>query len=317
MSGIFVRDKYAFRRSLNDKWFGQSANIMGRPLFVVPSTAAGNFSVGSWASWARDNNQLVFDTMNLAFAQVQDGRGDAVVLLPGTHTLTANIAWSKSQVQVYGPESWIGLSRRMRPSAKLIPIAGSAGLTLTGADVTFNGVEFVPITAQNFCSFSAAAARLRLLNCYLDMETPAVNVATQGFVATGAAPHVHVSGCTFISGGAQGFALGMVAATPFLIEDSDFLVSAGTWAAAVKTGAGSVGLVRRNYFGGQGTSITGLASTGAAEATNSIRLNDNRVGVGHVLASGYGGANAKCVLANNFIETVSGGTGGTLVTIST
>lgn len=317
MSGLYVRDRYAFNRSQNDKWFGRSADIMGRPLFVVPTTASGNFSVASWASWARSNNQLVFDTINLAYAQAQDGRGDAIVLLPGTHTLTANLAWSKADISLFGPETWLGLLRKQRPTAKVIPVAGSAGFTVTGANTVWNGVDCVPITTQTFCSFSAAAAGLRVLNCYLDLETPAVNSSTAGFVASGAAPNVHVSGCTIIADGAQGFAFGMVAAAPFLIEDCDFTVTAGTWAAAIKTGAGSIGLIRRNYFGGNGTSITGVSSTSAAEATNAIRLNDNRAGVGHTLASGYGSANGKCVLANNYIETISGGTGGTLITVST
>ena len=318
MSGFYVRDKYLWDRSRNGKWAGLESLIPGKVHYVAPTGAyASGFSVASARTWARENNQFVYDSINLAYADAVDGRGDVIALLPGTHTLTANLAWSKAGISLMGPEAWAGVPGKQRPMAKIVPASGSTGLTITAADTTLYGVECVPITAQTFASFSAAAVNLRVINCYLDMETPVVSSSTQGFVGTGAAKNVHVSGCTFYADGAQGFALGMVGVDPFLIEDCVFTVTAGTWATAIKTGAGSLGHVRRNYFGGSGTAITGVVSTGAAEATNAIRLNDNRVGVGHTLASGYGVSNGKCVLGLNYIETASGGTGGTLVTVTT
>lgn len=311
MSGFYVREKHLWYQAANDKFTAMGNLIPGQVFYVVPGAAAVQ------GGFVRNHRKFVFNTVDLALAQCVDGRRDSIVLLPGAHTLTtAALSVAKAGVSFWGPEAWYGL-KDLRPSASITPLAASDGFAISAVDVTFNGLELIPITAKNFATYTAAALRLRVKDCYLNLATQAVNIATTGFTQSGAATDLHVSGCTVLSGGAQGAAFNIVGVVNFLIEDTDCYVNAGTWAAAIKTGAGTSGKGRRCYFGGLGTSITGFSSTAAAESTNSILLNDNKAGVGHVLASGYGGANGKCVLGNNFIETVSGGTGGTLITIST
>lgn len=304
-----VWEKYMQGLAKYEKNGGQGAFIGGVPRFVVAGVSASQFAL------MKSVHKYVYTDINAAYTDCVTKQGDAIILGPGSHTMTATIAASKDQVSIMGFETWFGV-RPYKPQAILTPAAASDGFTITGQNMVFAGISCVPITAKNFATFNGANG-LIVQDCFVDQVTPAVNIATVGFKQAGATSNMRFLRNVSKSGGAQGEFLNLVGCTDVVMEDSHFFVTAGTWAAAVKTGAGTLAVrAIRNWFGGAGTALTGFVGT-AAEATNAIELLDNRVGVGHTLASGYGMANGKCVLCENRIATVSGGTGSTLITVST
>jgi hypothetical protein len=308
---LTVRSKAAWQSFMDDKYAFMAHGITGIPRYVVAGIGS------ALLAFMKNRKQYVYTDINSAYGDCVTGQGDAIILIePGqNYTLTAAVVASKNNVSIWGAEAWLGVPMR-KPTNTITAAAASDGFTITGADMQFHGVGCIPITAKNFCTASAAAARLRFRNCYFDLLTPAVNIATQIITQTGAAPDVHLSGCVCVCGGAQGPMMDATGFIRFLVENCEFDVTAGTWAAAMKTGAATSGKVRGCWTTGLGTAMTLLVGTGT-EGASALLLSDNRVAVGHTLGSGYGGANARTMLDENFIATVSGGTGGTLITTTT
>lgn len=204
---LSVREKNAWNRFANDKYAGRSVDIPGRPLFVAPTTAyVAGYTVASAQQWARNNNASVYDTINLAYAAAVDGRGDTIILLPGTHTPTASVAWAKSNVGLVGPEAWCGRKVR-KPTAIVVAPAADEAFNITGADMYIEGISCVPVTTKSFADFTGAADGLTIKNCFIDMFTPAVNIATKGFTASAGIDNFLFEGNVAWFDGAQGPAL--------------------------------------------------------------------------------------------------------------
>jgi hypothetical protein len=124
---LTIRDKNVWNRFRNDKYSGRGMDVPGKVLYVAPSTAyVAGYTVASARTWARENNAFVYDTINLAYADVVDGRGDTIVLLPGTHTPTASVALAKSNVAIVGAEAWCGRKVRKPTSIIVGPTADEA-----------------------------------------------------------------------------------------------------------------------------------------------------------------------------------------------
>lgn len=316
MAGFYVRDKYLFYRSQSGKWAERENSIPGRVHYVVPTTAYdSSFTVAMAGDWARRHNQYVYDTVNLAYADTQDGRGDAIVLLPGTHTLTANLAVSKSGVSFWGAESWMGSSAQ-KPSSIVVPLAATDGFTVTGEDVSFNGLTIVPITQKIGIAGSVAANRLRVLGCFINMAVATAHTSTKGIVATGAASDWLIKGNTFHSLGAHGPFIDVTALLNYAVKDNDFIVTTGaTMAVGVLVGAAAQGLMQRNSFFG-GTLTAAISGTGAT-GTGACRLFDNNFGVLCTVPIDNFSAVGLTDLKDNRLATVGGGSGGTLITANT
>lgn len=307
-----VWEKYMQYQAQNEKVSGIGEKIPGVPLFVVPGSSASNFA------FVNTNHKNIYTTINAAFAAMTAGQGDCIVPLPGAHTLSAALAWNVAQTYLIGPELFFGIPCR-KSSAIITAAAGAKGITVTAADVVIAGVSVVPVTTKSFLDFSVAAARLRVHQVYVDLATPAANTGTKGFVATGAAPDVHISACVVVSGGAQGPAVDITAMVDGQIEDCLIYNNAGTWAVGIQTGAGVKGMkIRRNRFDCYGTAMTvGIDGTGA-DQVGGISIDDNYFHslVGSPLKN-FGLNSNKVNLTNNYQGTIGGGTGGALVTVTT
>lgn len=316
MAGFYVRDKYLFNRSLYGKWAAREHQIPGKVFYVVPTTApASGFSVASSNSWARDLNQHVYSTINLAYADCVDGRGDSIVLLPGTHTMTANLAVAKANITFWGPSSWNGV-KVQRGSATVVPLAATDGFTVTAPNTTFRGLTIVPITQKIGITGSAAALRLRVQDCHIDMAVAAAHTSTKGITATGAAVDWDIRGNTFYSLGAHGPFIDVTGLINYAVKDNDFIVLTGaTMAVGILVGAAAQGLIAGNKFFG-GTLTAAISGTGATVAA-SCRIFDNRFGVLCTVPIDNFSATNLTDLCNNYLATIGGGTGGTLITANT
>lgn len=266
---LSVRERFIWNKFQDDKLTGLKEMIPGKAHFVVPTTAyAAGFAVRDSGNWARNYNGFVYDSLKLAHDACVDGRGDAIVLLPGTHTVsTASIAMNKAGVKIFGPEAWMGLDCR-RPSAVLTTnIAGDEILNVTAPDCGLIGVTVQPITASDAIDLSAAADQFLIDLCHFDLYTPAVNIATAGLTLA-AADYAMIRRSLFVSDGAQGLAIVATGSIGARITDCRFLCTAGTWAAAILCGAATSGLlIDYSDFDCYGTAITApVDGTGATIA---------------------------------------------------
>ncbi len=265
-----IRERFNWSRLRDDRAWGPKASVPGRTHFVVPTTAYdADYTVAMAGSWAREYNGLVYDSFKLAHDACVDGRGDAIVFLPGTHTVaTASIAMNKTGVKLYGPEAWMGRQVH-KPSATLTTnIAADEIANVTAPDIGLYGLTIRPITAGVGIDLSAVAANFHAVGCHLDLYTPAVNVATVGLKALGAATGVVIENCYALSDGAQGNAIDATALLDSAIRGCVIVNNAGTWASAVLTGAATQGLlIEHCRFDCTGTAMTvGINGTGATIA---------------------------------------------------
>lgn len=264
MSSLTVRERYIWQQHVDEKHSGMGNLISGLPLFVYPGSAATHFS------FIKDRHKRAYATVAEALADAVDGRGDAIVLMPGTHTVsTASLAMNKADVAIFGHEAWCGMGMPGRASRSILTtdIAGDEIMNVTAAGCSVVGVTVRPITASDAIDLSAAATYFTLKNCYVDLFTPAVNVATIG-ITLAAATGIVIDGCTFLSDGAQGNAIVATGALDSYIVNSRFANNAGTWASVILCGAAVQGLEIGNcVFDCTGTAMTvGVNGTGATIA---------------------------------------------------
>ena len=268
-----VLDKYHFMReqAKYDKLAARNHQIFGKIFHVVPSSAA------TFGDWARLIKRSVYNDINAAYADTISGRGDVIVVWPGAHTLTANLAVANNNVSFVGAEHWVGHDTQ-RPSSVVTPLAATDGFTVTGTDASFRGLTIVPITAKVGITGSSAALRLKVTDCHFDMNVAVANVATKGIIATGAAVDWYIRRNTFYSLGAHGPFITVTGLLNYKVTQNDFIVlTGGTMAVGLLVGAAAQGLIQNNNFFG-GTFTVGIDGTGATVAS-SCRIFDNNFGV--------------------------------------
>jgi len=315
---LTIRDKNVWNRFRNDKYIGRAALIPGKVHYVAPTTAyVSGYTVASAQQWARENNAFVYDTINLAYADCVDGRGDAIVCLPGTHTPTASVALAKSGVSLWGAEAWVGRTVR-KPSSIIVNPAGDEAFNITGADVSFNGLTCVPVTTEEFATFTGAADGLTIDGCYIDLATPAVNIGTSGFVGSAAIDNFLFQNNVAWSDGAQGPAVTLTGANlNGLFRLNHYHVDAGTWASAVNLADIDGLIVDRDLATCGGTAMTACFTGSGTTVIAGVLFKDCRKGVLVTLLVDGFGTTSHAELVANHTATIGGGTGETLITVIT
>lgn len=306
--------------------FGDILQATGRVHFVAPASP---YYIDGRSYSSSDNldglsPERALATIAQAVTNATASAGEIIALLPGTHTSAANVAVSKADLTFVGLHPHARLSPDIRKYAGAAKVnwtstfAGNA-VTVTAADVTFAGINFIPLTARTAVGFSALASRMSVIDCAVTLSA-AASTSTKGFVASGAADLVSFVNCYFLNTiGAQGPAVDLTACTHFMVEKCTHLVDTGSWAVAAQLGAGSTGTFRDNDFICSGTAMTkGIDGTGVA-AAKSIILLRNFAGVspGAGVIAGFGANTTYCELGNNYTSTIGGGTGSTLITATT
>ncbi len=298
--------------------WGAIPQTAGRIHWVAPG--AGGYTVDGRTYRASDNNdglspERALATLDQAQANVTASAGEVIVLLPGSHSPTASIAASKAGVTYTGLPGGAGNFTKQKTT--IAAVTGDQNINVTAADIEIAYLNVIPVTADSAIDASAAADRLHIHHCSFDLNTPAVNAATIGVDFIGAASDVIVEDCYFNSDGAQGAAIVAGATTGCLIQNNIFIATAGTWVSAItQAAAGRRLIVRGNEFDATSATITNgcLGTTGGDVDQAFFIGNHNSVRVTKMV-DGFDGGDA--VIAVNYIGTLGGGTGGTLVTLTT
>lgn len=311
---LTVRERSLWNRMQNEKFSGRAYAIPGLPHFVRPTTDYQSYDVDAFAA---NHHVKVYDTLDLALAACVAGRGDAIVLFPGNHTPTASLAMSKAGVSIWGPEAWMGVKVR-KPSASITGVTADQAMNITAPNCMIIGITCIPITAQSFADFSALADGLVVKDCYIDLVTPVVNIATEGFTGLAAAENILFEGNTVWSDGAQGPALEITGANlNCLIKGNHFHVDTGSWASAVNLISPDGILVEENDATCGGTAMTACFTGSGTTVIGGVVFKRNVKGVlVTLLVDGFATA-SHAELVSNHTATVGLGTGETLVTAVT
>jgi hypothetical protein len=319
---------------------GAAIETLGNIYFVAP---AASYTIGgprgSLTYSASDDNdglspERALLTIARAIVLATASQGDVIAMLPGIHTVTGALAASKAGLTFvglpYNPTHVHGTRARPSHRPQAIILQGTAatnGIAVTAADNTFVNLCLRSITQGSAMTFTTAADRLTVRDCMIDLKTPAGHANTKGIIASGAtqAPTgLTIANNLFITGvitTSPGIGLEVGAAINFAVEGNTFLndgsvASAVAWTTAVQCQDNCQGVFRDNDFLGSGVAITngvrGVTHTGATI----VQFLGNRFSVlmtNPITAWAAGDVD----LGLNYVATVSGGTGGTLVSVST
>jgi len=323
--------------------FGNPPQTGGRIFWVGPgSSTVTTVQIDGRAYTMSDGNdglspERPLSTIARALALVTANAGDIIVLLPGTHNATtqnnmtaaAALAFNVAGVTVIGlPYDDSSSHFSMTPQAIITAPASTVPVVLTAANNTFINCGFLGVTGGAIASFTTAVNSLTMRGCYFDLTVG--GASTGGLIATGAtqAPtNMLIEDCTFAcdnTGTSGSFAFNAGAVVNLMARNNTFRFNAqGASVAAhttmIKCNAGTAGTFDGNRIVAQvsGTAtITNGISGAALTANGQLHLMNNLVSA--VVTNPFTGFSASNVdLLNNYIGTVAGGTGGTLITSTT
>lgn len=327
--------------------WGEIPQTTGSVYFVAPtSSSSSSYNVENRAYSASDNNdglspERALATITQAVSNATANNGDIIVLLPGTHNASTsmngqasgNLALSKAGLTFFGmPCFGAGLLSFsfLKPQVIVTAPAATIAISVTAANNTLANISVLPITQKAGIDFTTAADNLSIVNSFFDLATPVGHASTKGIAATGAtqAPKkLFIKNCFFEednTGTSHGAAIDVGASIGFRVEGNHCYnlgtgAGVGAWTTAMKVNDVAHGIFRGNEFytllgsaAAMSAGITGVSMTGASE----IQCWNNMFGV-TVTAPFTGFAGADVDLLNNYVATVAGGTGGTLITSTT
>lgn len=303
--------------------FWHTPEHSGRRFYVAPSAS---YTVEGQTYAASDSNdglnvRKAKLTPHALFSSSLVSSGDVVVLLPGAHS------WSSSLVASVAGVTITGLPRGAVHTKNRMPISGTQCLTsvtlstadevinVTAADVEICHLHVIPVATSQGIDYSAAATRLHVHDCTFNLST-AEDTATMGIEAVGAGTDVLLDHNYFLVVGNQGPAIRVAAATVRnKIENSTIELDGATaWDDAIEvTAAWLQGKIDGVDFITSGA----IAITDCIELTGATGDGETYVMRCTVPAGSdaiEAAATLDLILVNNYIATVSGGTGGTLIT---
>lgn len=323
--------------------WGNYPMFTGRAFWVGPaSSTVSTVTVDGNAYPMSDDNdglspERPLATIARAIVLATASVSDTIFLLPGTHnastmtgaTTAGALAFSKAGITVIGlpfdpSRSYMSLA----PQAIITAPASTVAAVLTAADLTFLNCGFLGVSARASMSFTTACSRLTVRGCYFDLTVGAAS--TGGIIATSAtqAPaNVLIEDNTFAfdnTGTSGSFGLNIGAATSYYVKNNVFRHNAAGAGVVAHTTAVQVNDNAKGVFDGNQiysndstvatitNGILGVAMTSAGV----IRFYRNLVGA--IVTNPFTGfAASDADLLNNYIGTVAGGTGGTLITSTT
>jgi len=299
------------------KFTGNLPRAIGTVFYVSPSDG---YTVNGRAYLANDlysgtDPTMALRTIARALLLCTASQGDTIVLLPGAHSVSASIAMSVAGVSLVGMNSGTVSLRSPRVSLTTTATADQI-INVTAADCEIRGIKFIPITAAAAIDVSSAGHRLTVAECLFDLETPVASTSTLGIDSLGAARHLLVDRCHFVSDGAQGAAVDLTATLDALVQGSTFALSTGgTWAAAITCGAATDRAVVRDcefYTYATSTMTVGISGTGATLASSVTVLRCIFSDIVSTAVSLFDAGEAE--LAENYQSGVGAGDGGVLLT---
>jgi hypothetical protein len=319
------------------KWgsqFGTLPISVGAVYFVAPSAS---YTVNGLAFSASDNNdglspERALLTISQAISNATASAGDVIALLPGTHTTASAAALSKAGLTFVGlpyfPQAAVSGYVGWQPQVTITGTAATA-IAVTAADCVFYNIRFLSVTQQISVSLVTAAHRTKFVHCMIDNTGITGHANTRGIITTTAnAPRgVSFLGCLFKDASVTtscGAALNLAAAPDFwlykcTIYKDGAIASGVAWTTAIviedlSTGTfEEVNAIISEVSVGITKVITGATMTGAG-TIHAIRCTST-VNTGGLLLDDFAAADVDLCL--NYVATVAGGTGGTLITATT
>ena len=313
--------------------FGTLPITLGNIFFVSPSAS---YVVCGKTYIASDNNDGLSPdraklTISSAIADATSNAGDVIALFPGTHT-SAAAALSKAGLTFVGlpyfPSAQVGGYHGWQPQVTLTPSA-TAAIAITAADNSFYNLRLLPVTAQTCVTMTTAAARTKFVHCMVDNTGVTGHASTKGIVVTTAnLPRgVQFHGCVLKDASvttSNGEAVNLAASVDFLINNctvyKDGQIASGVaWTTAIVVESGCTGTFKNmdaivsEVSVGITKVVTGAALAGAG-VVHAIGCTMT-VNTGGLLFDDFAAADFD--LCNNYVATVAGGTGGTLITATT
>jgi hypothetical protein len=164
-----------------DKVDGRWVNLDkpgGQVVFVGGGTPAVN-GVGASDTYKGVRPEEPKSTISSAHSATKSGRGDTIVILPGTVTLTSSHTISNDDITVSG----MGGESPIKPSAITVTLGSTGdGFAVTGANVVFEDLHFNASGAANTSRINAGAAGLVVRDCTFqcggsDLETITIPAA--------------------------------------------------------------------------------------------------------------------------------------------
>jgi hypothetical protein len=232
-------------------FWGMLPQTSGRIFWVAPGAS---YTVeGATYTATNDNDGLsperAFRTVDYAVGQTTASVGDIIVLLPGSHSVSATITVDVAGITIVGipGSNHLGASNRSSSGSSAnrsqITSTETAGMifTVTAVDIEIAHLHLAPITAGSGISVSSAAHRAYIHDNTFDLGATA-NTATMGVtMPVGVtAPNLGtlVRNCYFLAQGAVGPAVRAAQSTYGLkIENSTFELRGvtGAWAKAIQS----------------------------------------------------------------------------------
>jgi hypothetical protein len=304
-------------------FWGMLPQTAGRVFWVAD---ADSYQVEGRTYPASDNNdglspERALRTVDYAVGLCTANEGDVIVLLHGSHSVSATVAVDVAGITITGIPGNIPPSTGRMPGAgarRRTSIVSTSGdvFTVTAADVEICHIHFDDLAATQCIDASAAADRLYVHDCSFlldataDTNTMGIHFSTS---TTGSVDHAVISNCYFVAGAANGPAIRALGTVIGLtIENSTFrLVGAAAWADAITViDAGSVGTLIRDCDFTAPTSATTVITncidvTGATvDAATQVYRCYIPAGSDGVTAT----AMADVVLCETYLANSSGGT---------
>jgi hypothetical protein len=242
-------------------FWGAIPQTSGRVFWVAPSAS---YTVEGRSYSASDNNEGLSPesallTLDTAVGKCTASVNDVIVLLPGAHSWSASVAADVAGITIMGLPSGAGNPLRQRTS--ITTSASDEIINVTAANIEIAYLHIIPVTQKAGIDFTAAADRLYIHDCSIDLYTAAAHTSTKGIAATAAtiaASDIVFRNIHALSDGAQGPAVELGDPDGALLEDSSFTVRGGTWAVAVTVHGvtSQCSIIRRCHFAAQAGTMT-------------------------------------------------------------
>jgi hypothetical protein len=258
----------------------------GRYFWVAPSAS---YTVEGNAYEASDNNdglspERALRTVAQAVTNATANVGDVIVLLPGSHSVSATVTISKAGLTIVGiPGSLPLVDQRSNSGAKRlrtqITSTQTAGIifTVSAVDTEIAFIHFAPPAAGgrgiSLSPLSGAANRTYIHDCTFALiataSTTTFGITVPANVTADLLEDTHIARCYFLSGtattsGANGPGVNILGtAQNFTIEQSTFqLKGTAAWAIAIlSSNPGTLGLLVRDNDFMNPTSVTTVITT--------------------------------------------------------
>lgn len=284
------------------RWGGMWGTIprrQGRVIFVAP---AASYVVDGRTYSASDDNQGLAPenakrTINSAMDSCTANAGDSIILLAGTHTVTATQTLDVAGVAVYGVQAHDGQQGLIPLTSLSIDGTTDELLDIRASNVDVGFLRLVGESGRSIVSFQTAAAidNLYFHDLFIDMRYPEAATrdsrgidfanrrggtgTTRMGTSISNSATAYLANCTFWTNGASGEAL-LLATCTIRARNLVFHNDAGTWATPVAV-ATSVdnSYIDQSVWTSSGTMtvcVSGPQNNYAVDTADSIYITNSR-----------------------------------------